>query len=409
MKRIVVGLLAGGLLFAQEQLPKGEQQDLSNALADAGGSSHEFVYALEGHLKKYPESKSRWELERALVKAARDTGDDARIVKWGEAVLVREPDDLQTLELVTRALVRVGDAASAEKALVRGKKWEEVLKSLEPRDSTEKIRWQTRMDLDQGLSRALQMQARAQLILGKPAEAEALAIRAYAAYPFEDSARALAQARTRLKKWDAAADAWADTFVAGDAERADDLDALRDAWKQGHGDTPGAGDRLIAAHDRFNKWNEAKIARLRQYDENALKGKPGEYVLTGVSGEKLPLSKLAGKVVVLDFWATWCGPCRQQHPLYEKAKERFQGREDVEFVYLSTDEDRSLVKPFLEANGWSKNVFFEGGLSRLLNVTSIPTTIILNKRGELASRMNGFVPDRFVDSLSERIKRILAE
>jgi thiol-disulfide isomerase/thioredoxin len=166
---------------------------------------------------------------------------------------------------------------------------------------------------------------------------------------------------------------------------------------------------LLAAHDRFNKWNEDKITRLRQYDANALKGKPGEFVITGVSGEKLPLSSLQGKVVVLDFWATWCGPCRTQHPLYEKAKEKFKGRTDVEFVYLNTDEDKSLVAPFLEANSWSKKVYFEDGLSRLLNVSSIPTTVILNKRGEIASRMNGFLPEKFVDMLTERVQRILAE
>lgn len=409
MKRLAVLAMFGMLVAGQSQLPPEEQQSLSSALAEAGNSSHEFIYALENHLKKYPETKSRWELERALVKAARETSDDPRMVKWGEAVLARESEDLQTLETVTRALGRIGDKASAEKALTLGKKWEQVLRSLEPKDATEKIRWQTRMDLDQGLSRSLQSQARAQLILGKAAEAEVLAAQSFAAYPFDESARALAQARTLLGKWDLAADAWADSFVAGDAKRPDDLEAMRAAWKKTHGEEKGAGERLLAAHDRFNKWNDAKVLRLRQYDPNALKAKPAEFVLTGVAGDKLPIASLQGKVVVLDFWATWCGPCRTQHPLYEKAKEKFAGRNDVEFVYLNTDEDKSLVAPFLETNQWSTKVYFEDGLSRLLNVSSIPTTVILNKRGEIASRMNGFVPEKFVDMLTERVQRILNE
>jgi thiol-disulfide isomerase/thioredoxin len=391
MRRLLLMIVGAAVLLAQSQLPPEEQQALSSSLAEAGNSSHEFIFALENHLKKYPQTKSRWELERALVKAAKETGDDARIIKWGEAVLARESEDLQTLELVTRSLV------------------EQVLRSLEPRDATEKIRWQTRMDLDQGMSRALQAQAKALLTLGKSAEAEALAAKSYAAYPFDESARALAQARQAQGKFEPAVDAWADAFVSSDGKQPSDLEAMRAAWKKAKADAAGAGDRLLAAHDRFNHWNEAKIARLRQYDANALKGKPGEFVVTSVSGEKLALASLQGKVVILDFWATWCGPCRTQHPLYERVKEKFQGREDVAFVYLNTDEDKALVAPFLEANRWSKNVYFEEGLSRLLNVTSIPTTVILNKRGEIASRMNGFLPEKFVEMLTERVQRILAE
>jgi thiol-disulfide isomerase/thioredoxin len=409
MRRLLLMIVGAAVLLAQSQLPPEEQQALSSSLAEAGNSSHEFIFALENHLKKYPQTKSRWELERALVKAAKETGDDARIIKWGEVVLARESEDLQTLELVTRSLVRGADKATAEKALSFGKKWEQVLRSLEPRDATEKIRWQTRMDLDQGMSRALQAQAKALLTLGKSAEAEALAAKSYAAYPFDESARALAQARQAQGKFEPAVDAWADAFVSSDGKQPSDLEAMRAAWKKAKADAAGAGDRLLAAHDRFNQWNEAKIARLRQYDANALKGKPGEFVVTSVSGEKLALASLQGKVVILDFWATWCGPCRTQHPLYERVKEKFQGREDVAFVYLNTDEDKALVAPFLEANRWSKNVYFEEGLSRLLNVTSIPTTVILNKRGEIASRMNGFLPEKFVEMLTERVQRILAE
>ena len=134
-----------------------------------------------------------------------------------------------------------------------------------------------------------------------------------------------------------------------------------------------------------------------------------KFVLPGVAGIKLPMASLKGKVVILDFWATWCGPCRVQHPLYEQTKKKFEGRDDVVFINISTDEDQTLVEPFLEKSKWSKRVFFESGLSRLLNVSSIPTTVIFNKRGEVASRMNGFLPDRFVDMLTERIQKILEE
>ena len=52
--------------------------------------------------------------------------------------------------------------------------------------------------------------------------------------------------------------------------------------------------------------------------------------------------------MVLDFWATWCGPCRAQQPLYEQVKERFKANPNVAFLNINTDEDRTVVKPFLD-------------------------------------------------------------
>ncbi|MBI4905905.1 MAG: hypothetical protein HY820_19885 [Acidobacteria bacterium] len=93
--------------------------------------------------------------------------------------------------------------------------------------------------------------------------------------------------------------------------------------------------------------------------------------------------------------------------MYQKVKQRFAGTGDVVFLGINTDQDHSVVQPFLRDQKWEKAVYFEDGLSSLLRVSSIPATVIFNKNGELAARMNGFVPERFEDMLTERIKEAL--
>ena len=148
---------------------------------------------------------------------------------------------------------------------------------------------------------------------------------------------------------------------------------------------------------------------MREYDPNLLATSPLEFTMSKLEGGLLPMSSMKGKVVVLDFWATWCGPCRVQHPLYEVVKSRFKNNSDVVFLAVSTDEDRSLVKPYLERQKWSKEVLYDDGLGSFFRVNSIPTTIVLDRSGEVNSRMPGFVPDRFVEMLSERINSALTQ
>jgi thioredoxin-like negative regulator of GroEL len=102
-------------------------------------------------------------------------------------------------------------------------------------------------------------------------------------------------------------------------------------------------------------------------------------------------------------------PCRLQHPLYETLRQRFGARGDVIFLEMNSDEDQSVVEPFLTAEKWDKTVYFEDGLARLFNVMNIPSTILIGKNGRLASRMDGFDPATFLEQMTARIQALLAE
>jgi thiol-disulfide isomerase/thioredoxin len=107
--------------------------------------------------------------------------------------------------------------------------------------------------------------------------------------------------------------------------------------------------------------------------------------------------------------ATWCEPCRGQHPLYEQVKQRFKDNPDVVFLSIDTDEDREPVRRFLEEEKWLDHVYFEDGLSRALRITYIPTTVIIEKGGQVFGRMNGYAPERFVELLTGRIRDALGQ
>jgi thiol-disulfide isomerase/thioredoxin len=432
--RVAAFILAAGVTFAQQapvqlqfpgqpgaepaaapELPKpsdAEQADLMHAVTEGANSTVDLVRVFEAFLEKYPNTNYRPDIELNLVRASIDNKDNQRVVKYGERALLKAPDDVVNLDKVSQALVAMGGKENAEKALKYGRTLEDIIEGLQPKEGAEAPQIQDQRD--QAGARVLMTLARAREILGDNEESLRLADRAYALYPGEETARVTADTLLRLGREQEALERLAEAFIIPDS-RAKDSDILSDRlrlgemWKKTHGSEQGLGDDILAAYDRTSSAVELRRKKLLSLDPNSAAKSVAEFAITGLDGKKLQMASLQGKVLVLDFWATWCEPCRGQHPIYEEVMKRYENRNDVVFLPLTTDEDRTVVEPFLESLMWDKRVYFDDGMQRILGVSQIPTTIVLNKKGLVSSRMNGFVPNLFKDDLIERIDAALAE
>ena len=412
-------LLAAGLLLATaactaaEQMSAAERESLEKALSQTTNSPLEIARTLEQHLKKYPNSPERPAMERQIIKSALESGDSNRIVEYGERVLKTDLDQPQILERVAEILINRGGKEQVTRALGYAQKFEGILRSLEKTGpSSRRNRGRMLEELDKALGRALLLQARAQSALDQKSEALALANRSFTAYPSAAAARELGR-QLELDGKNLEAVRWlALAFTAEDSSEADrkrDRVRMATLYQREKGSETGLGDVVLQAWDQMSDERAKLQAKARERDPNNDLTDAMEFTLTGVDGPPMRMATLRGKVVVLDFWATWCGPCRTQHPLYEQVAKRFADRDDVVFLAINTDEEPSVVKPFLEKAGWKKGGYLEDGLSMLFRVTSIPTTIVLGKDGQVFSRMNGFVPEKFVEQLTGVIQEAVAK
>lgn len=423
MRSWACGLLAGATLFllpharaGAQSVTQEEQMALQKALSETNNSPKELELAIENHLKQYPNSPRRAELENALVKTAIQIDDDPRLLEFGESVLGRDPNNMLLLEHLTEALVREGDKPDAQRALDHARHLEDVVQAtyqndnFEPGGGPEEVK--RREDFDRQRARTLVLEARANGILGHTSDAIQAAEASYKVFASVEAAREAARWLTEAGKNAEALQYLADAFGIGalhsaDPEVASDRAQMAELYRKLHGSETGLGDLILKAYDDTSFALAARRAELRTYDPNSQLTDPMQFTLSSADGDKLKLSSLLGKVVIMDFWATWCAPCRAQHPLYEEVKAKFKDRADVTFLAVDADQNRDLVKPFLAQMKWNQKVYFEDGLQSLLQVSSIPTTIILGKNGQVFTRMVGYLPDRFVDMLTDRVNEAL--
>ena len=139
-----------------------------------------------------------------------------------------------------------------------------------------------------------------------------------------------------------------------------------------------------------------------------------DFALNDLDGNSISLADLAGKVVILDFWATWCGPCRASFPAMQEAVEKYKGDKNVVFLFVNTmeygEDKEKKVADFISSNELPFQVLMDSDNKMSLDykVSSIPTKMIIDGEGHIRHVSVGFggSATRLVDELSRLIAAV---
>ena len=162
-------------------------------------------------------------------------------------------------------------------------------------------------------------------------------------------------------------------------------------------------EKIIASQAAPTQAKEQAVSLRKKIERE---GRPLALKFTGFDGRAVDLAALKGKVVLIDFWATWCGPCVQELPNVKATYARLHGK-GFEILGISLDSSREQLNAFLQKEQMPWPQFFDGKgweneISRGFEVTGIPTMWLVDKKG--------IVRDVFArHNLAAKVEKLLAE
>jgi thiol-disulfide isomerase/thioredoxin len=129
------------------------------------------------------------------------------------------------------------------------------------------------------------------------------------------------------------------------------------------------------------------------------------FSFTDANGKTASTADLKGKVVFINFWASWCPPCRAEMPSLEKLYQQLKDDDRFVFVFINEDDDKNKAIQYLEKNHFTMPLFYTSGtVPPEIYTGNLPTTIVLNKAGKIVLKhkgMAGYDSEQFIGQLKE--------
>jgi thiol-disulfide isomerase/thioredoxin len=397
----------------QKKAPDPEAE-LAKALADSGNDSAALVRNLKAYLEQFPGAPRKPAVYRALVEACQQLRDETCALEYSERLIALRPDDSQLMLLAINLLEVKNDDAS----LVRASGYAtRVLDRIEKSSPEERSPRESVAEWKDG-----QQQLRAALYyirghieeLQRNYDAAKKDLQAsYTAHPNALAAKTLGEIDEMQNDPDAAIHEYVLAFTQPEAGPAGQVDRrvvrreLANVWREVHGSDAGLGDAILSAYD----WDAASSAENSESTAPTTRNKNAkrfyDFVVRRMDGTPLPLASATGKVVVLSFWATWCGPCRELEPIFNQVARTYAGNSGITFFAVDADDDEARVAPFVAQEKWDSPVIYADGLDDFMKVETLPTVLIIGRSGKIVYRTSGAASDGFPEALSTAIETAL--
>lgn len=159
-------------------------------------------------------------------------------------------------------------------------------------------------------------------------------------------------------------------------------------------DAARAEFKAFLADDKANKAAQERVRRYLDRIELARSRMAPPFAVTTLDGQHISMDSLAGRVVLIDFWATWCGPCRNALPHMRQIAKKFDGQPLV-VLSISLDKDADKWKTFVNDNQMTwlqyRDGGFDGEIAKLFGVKAIPATFSIDADGVLEDQHVGDV------------------
>lgn len=134
-----------------------------------------------------------------------------------------------------------------------------------------------------------------------------------------------------------------------------------------------------------------------------------DFTLEDAQGQAVTLSELRGQVVMINFWASWCGPCRQEMPLLEQIHQRYEPL-GFKLLGVNVEENPADGQAFLAERPVSFPVLYDpdNGLSKLYDVVAMPSTVLIDRQGNIRYLHHGYKPG-YENDYQDQIRALARE